>query len=136
MSGTIFATLDDYMARYGTPDNPDRVEVALADASALMLSAYERRRGDYIEGLYPRFDRAATAVCCAVVARALSTTPSMDGVSAIQQTAGSYSASLTYGTSGSTRARLWQSDLRDLGLAGSSVYSIPVAVGNGDECDV
>lgn len=120
----VLATVEDYTDRFGVPSD-DRVPVMLQDASTAVLNAYEARYGAYREGAHPRFDRAAAAVCCAIVNRALNSGSSYDGASGISQTAGAYSASLTFGTPQSSRPRLWPSDLKDLGLSGTMVGSIP-----------
>lgn len=66
-----FATKADYEDRYGS-GAPERVEVLLQDASALLRSnfiAYHQTA--YKVGLNPRFDENACAVTCAIVARAI-----------------------------------------------------------------
>ena len=41
MAGTVFATVEEYEARYGTPGDEKRLQVLLSDASGVMLSAFE-----------------------------------------------------------------------------------------------
>lgn len=128
MEEPTFATAEDYAARYGEPSDPARVEALLADASAILLTAYEGRWGSYAEGLHAAFDRSATAVACAMVSRALNVPEGMEGATQYSQTAGSYSASVTFAN---PTADLWlgKSDLRRLGLAGTRVGSIRPMVG-------
>lgn len=128
-----FATLESYGARYGTPADPERVEALLGDASSMLLTAYERRWGSYIEGAHPEFDRSAEAVACSIVSRALNVPEGMAGATQYSQTAGSYSASVTFAN---PTADLWlgKSDLRRLGLAGTRVWSIRPMVGADHGC--
>lgn len=98
MAGTVFATVDDYAARYGAPGDEKRLEVLLQDASAYMLSAFEEVYGAYEEGVCEAFDRGATAACCLLVNRVLSAPAAMAGATQYSQGAGGYTASITYGS--------------------------------------
>ena len=62
---TPFATLEDYEARYGKPEDAERVETLLADASAFIASqpGFAVREGDDLQAA------ALTAVTCALVNR-------------------------------------------------------------------
>lgn len=122
------AGLEDFRLRYGEPEDEPRVQALLADASALMLSEYEAHWGEpYLPGLHPEFERAATAVCCRVVASALSVPDGMAGATQYSQGAGSYTASVTFG---SALGSMWlsKSDRRALGLVGTTVRSMRPAV--------
>lgn len=103
------ATIDGYEARYGEVDAPmrERVEARLLDASALVLS----EMGGYVPGEDEVLDANVEAVVCEVVRRAVSA--AVEGASQYQQTAGAYSASVSFANpdgalylSGSNRARL------------------------------
>ena len=124
-----FAQLADYELRYGSVAgaDADRVDALLADASAMLLAAYEARWGGYAAGEHPAFDRSAAAVACAAVSRAVNVPAGFAGVTQCSQTAGDYSASATFAN---PTADLWLSrgDLKRLGLAGCRVGSIPAAV--------
>lgn len=125
------ASVDDYKARYGEPADEVRTEVLLQDASDLMLSAYEDRVGEYIEGSCPAFDRAAPAVCCLLVNRVLSAPSAMAGATQYSQGAGGYTASVTYG-SALGEMYLGKSDLKRLGLMGQALGALsPLAHGGG-----
>lgn len=88
-----------------------------------MLSAYEDRIGEYIEGACPAFDRAAPAVCCLLVNRVLSAPSAMAGATQYSQGAGGYTASVTYG-SALGEMYLGKSDLRRLGLTGQALGAL------------
>ena len=115
MAETVFATVDDYAARYGEPADRERTGLLLGDASAALLSAFEAVNGDYAEGKLPAFDRSAKAVCCLLVNRVLSAPAAMLGATQYSQGAGGYQASVTYG---SARGEMYlgKSDLKRLGL--------------------
>lgn len=98
MAGTVFATVDDYSARYGEPGDEKRLQVLLADASAYMLSAFEEVYGPYEEGVCTAFDRNAGAVCCLLVNRVLNAPAAMAGATQYSQGAGGYTASVTFGS--------------------------------------
>ena len=117
------ASVDDYKARYGEPADEVRTEVLLQDASDLMLSAYEDRVGEYIDGSCPAFDRAAPAVCCLLVNRVLSAPSAMAGATQYSQGAGGYTASVTYG-SALGEMYLGKSDLKRLGLMGQALGAL------------
>ena len=98
MAGTVFATVEDYEARYGTPGDEKRLQVLLSDASGVMLSAFEEVYGTYEEGACEAFDRNAGAVCCLLVNRVLSAPAAMAGATQYSQGAGGYTASVTFGS--------------------------------------
>lgn len=117
-------SLSDYTSRYGTPADESRTEALLADAADLVVSLYERRHGAaWIEGEHPEFDRSFASVCCAAVHRAVDVPSAFAGASQYQQTAGSYSASVTLANP-SGDIYVSRSDLRRLGLSGCRVRSI------------
>lgn len=98
--GKALASVSDYEDRYGDVDPSDRPRVAtlLEDASALLLSAYERAFGAaYEEGAHPAFDRACAPVACRLVNGAVSAPEAFRGATQLTQGAGGYSASVTYG---------------------------------------
>lgn len=124
-------TVEDYASRYGTPADADRVGVLLADASDMLMSAYERRWGAYVKGSHAAFDRGFKAVACSIVSRAVNVPEGFQGATQYSQTAGSYNASVTFAN---PTADLWlgKSDLRRLGLAGTRIGSIAPMVGDED----
>lgn len=128
---TPTATVEGYSKRYGTPSDPDRVAALLADAADMLLTAYERRWGAYMEGAHPAFDRGFEAVACSIVSRAVSVPDGFAGATQYSQTAGSYNASVTFAN---PPADLWlgKSDLKRLGLTGVRVGSIAPQVGEYD----
>ena len=98
MAETVFATVDDYAARYGEPGDEKRLQVLLEDASAYLLSAFEEVYGTYEKGVCPAFDRNAGAVCCLLVNRVLNAPAAMAGATQYSQGAGGYTASVTFGS--------------------------------------
>ena len=118
------ATPEDYAARYGDVADTARLGVLLADATSLLLSAYEARWGEgYAPGAHPAFDRAAAAVCCLLANRVLSAPQMLTGATQYSQTAGGYNASVTYG-SAMGEMYLGKTDLRRLGLWGSAIREL------------
>lgn len=86
-----YATLDDYEARYGETDQPERVKVLLDDASALI---------DAQPGFtYDPTDLTQAAnlkrVTCSIAHRSM-TSGDLDGVTQYQQSAVGISAQVTY----------------------------------------
>lgn len=130
----VFASLDEYKARYGEPEDPARASVLLADASALLLSSYEGYYGEpYAAGSHAVFDRASAAVCCSVVHRAVSVPAALDGVTQFSQSAGGMSASVSYANA-TGDLYLGKSDLARLGLSGQSVGCVMPLMGGGVPC--
>lgn len=86
-----FATVEQYEARYGEVDQPERVEVLLADASALIdaLPGFELRPGDATQ------ETNLTRVTCSIAHRSV-TSGDLDGVTQYQQSAVGISAQVTY----------------------------------------
>lgn len=118
------ATPGDYAARYGEPADATRLGTLLSDATSLLLSAYEARWGEaYAPGAHPAFDRSAAAVCCLLANRVLSAPQLLTGATQYSQTAGSYNASVTYG-SAMGEMYLGRTDLRRLGLWGSTIREL------------
>lgn len=125
-----FAFRSDYEARYGAAD--ERADVLLEDASGAMLAAYAARYGEpYREGAHPVFDANARAVCCSVAHAALMAPEGFEGASQYSQTAGPYTASVTYANPGGN-VYIGKSDLRRLGLLGCRVGSISPSGGGPD----
>lgn len=125
------ATVDDYAKRYGEPGDRERAALLLEDASNLMLSAFEDACGDYAEGKRPAFDRSAAAVCCLVVNRVLTAPAALAGATQYSQGAGTYTASVTYG-SALGEMYLGRSDLKRLGLLSQSLSSLSPIDGAGE----
>lgn len=120
----VLATPGDYAARYGETDDAARLQALLSDATAILLSAYEARWGDdYVAGAHPAFDRSATAVCCLLANRVLAAPQMLTGATQYSQTAGSYNASVTYG-SAMGEMYLGKADLKRLGLYGSLIREL------------
>ena len=89
----VYATIDDYEARYGDQEFPERVSVMLEDATSYIAS----RGGVPLASDDPNYSvqqANLTRVACSVVHRALSA-GQWTGLSSVSQTAGSYSASLS-----------------------------------------
>lgn len=88
-----FATVDDYESVYGTVavTDRDRVTALLARATGYLLA----KAGDYTAGEDDVLDLNLSTVCLAMVRRAMSAPRGMEGVSQFQQTAGSYTASVS-----------------------------------------
>lgn len=118
-----FATVQQYVARYGETSSEERLRVLLEDASTLMLSYYEPEYGTYEEGANRTFDANAEAVCCMIVNRVLSAPAALVGASQYSQSAGGYSASVTYG-SALGEMYLGKTDLKRLGLGGQTMGSM------------
>lgn len=128
-----FATIEDYAARYGRPADEARVLALLEDASVTMLSAYEGFWGEpYAQGAHAAFDRAAKPVCCLLANRVLSAPSQMLGATQYSQTAGSYNASVSFG-SGLGEMYLGKSDLKRLGLDGQVLRSLR-PIDHGEAC--
>lgn len=122
--GAPFAGVEDYEARYGAATDPARVAALLDDASAYLRAAYAADAGaEYEPGASPSFDEGARAVCCAMVARAASVPTGFEGTSQYTQTAGSYSASLTFANP-TCDLYLTKSDRLRLGLGGTTIWSV------------
>ncbi|OUP10995.1 Gp19/Gp15/Gp42 family protein [Collinsella sp. An2] len=98
MAETVFATVEEYEARYGAPGDEKRLKVLLGDASNYMLSAFEEVYGTYAKGVCDAFDRNAGAVCCLLVSRVLNAPAAMAGATQYSQGAGGYTASVTFGS--------------------------------------
>lgn len=98
MAETVFATVDDYEARYGAPGDDKRLQVLLSDASSFMISAFEEVYGTYSEGVCDAFDRNACAACCLLANRVLNAPAAMAGATQFSQGAGGYTASVTFGS--------------------------------------
>lgn len=87
-----FATPREYEALYGpVEDGEGRLPTLLLAATGYLMSYMP----DYVPGRDDVLDMNACTVCCAMVHRALSAPAGMEGVSSLQQTAGSYSATVS-----------------------------------------
>ena len=119
-----FATVEDYAARHGQPQDAARVAALLEDATACLLAAYAADAGEPWEvGASPLFDAGAKGVCCSMAARALSSPAGFEGASQYTQTAGPYTASVTYANP-TADVYMTKSDLKRLGLAGGRVWAV------------
>ncbi len=116
-----FATANDYIARYGEVADTDKLEVLLQDASNLLVAAFEEALGaPYQEGLCVAFDLNAAAVCCLIVNRVLTAPAAVLGATSYSQSAGGYTASVSYG-SALGEMYLGKSDRLRLGLSGQRI---------------
>lgn len=88
-----FATLDDYESIYGAVslDDQSRVTALLLRASGYLLT----KKPDYQKGDDSIFDLNASTVVCAMTHRVMCVPGGLEGVSQFQQTAGSYTASVS-----------------------------------------
>lgn len=124
-----FAAVEDYEARYGEAADASRVSTLLDDASAMLMSAYEARWGEYEAGAHKAFDRSVAAVACSIVNRALSVPDGMAGATQYSEAAGPYNASVTFAN---PTADLWlgRSDLKRLGMSGGRIGFIGAVSGD------
>ena len=93
---TPFATIEDYEARYGEAEDPDRISVLLGDASAFIESqpGFVLNPDSEVQAL------ALTIVTCSLVHRSLSA-GAWAGLSNVSQGGDGYTASATvYNPSG------------------------------------
>ena len=121
-----FAGVADLEARWRPLGDLEREQAAvlLADASDMLLSVYERRFGaEYEPGGHPAFDRSAASVCCAMVRRAMGVPDGFAGATQMSQGGGGYTASVSFGGALGD-LYLGKSDLKRLGLSGSSIRAI------------
>lgn len=128
MAGAVPASpgvsVEDYEARYGAPADEAVCRALLADASNLMLSAYESYVGEpWVSGRVPAFDRAFAQVACKLARNSLAVPEGFQGATQYSQGAGGYTASVTYGAA---LGDMWlgRADLRALGLAGTALRSL------------
>lgn len=110
-----FATVDDYIARYGEPEDPTRVAVLLGDASAFIASQPGFPEGEPSELL----SLSLAVVTCSVVHRSLSA-GAWSGFSSVSQGAGGQTASVTL-SNPSGDFYLTKQERRMLGLGGGRV---------------
>lgn len=87
-----FATVEDYIARYGepSPDEADRLDALLLDATAYIQSEMPL----YKPGQDEVMDANVKAVTCSVVWRVVSRP--LEGISQVQQTVGPYTQGLSF----------------------------------------
>ena len=120
----IFATAEDYAARYGLTTDEDRLNTILADVSTVMINAYEGFWGDpYQEGIHANFDRSACAVCCSIAHRSLSVPAGFEGAKQYSQTAGSYNAFIMF-SNPTGDIYLSKTELKRLGLYGQRIGAV------------
>lgn len=122
-----FATVDDYEARYGDVDDPERIETLLGDASSFIssLPGFVYHEGDALQAAN------LVRITCAVVHRSL-IAGDLAGVSSFSQTAGSYTVNVSpYNASGDYY--LTKQEERALGIgAGRIGQTWPYDVERGD----
>lgn len=110
VEAAAFATVGDYEARYGDVEDPERIGVLLADASAFIAAypGFVHREGDPLQAAN------LVRVACAVVRRFLSA-GDLAGVSSYSQTAGSYTVQVSPANAGED-FYLTAADRRALGV--------------------
>lgn len=112
---TPFATVDDYEARYGDVEDPDRIAVLLGDASAFIAAqpGFALNPDSEVQAL------ALTVVTCSLVHRSQSA-GAWAGLSNVSQGGDGYTASATvYNPSGDFY--LTKQERRMLGIGGGHV---------------
>ena len=112
---TPFATVDDYEARYGDVEDPDRITVLLGDASAFIAAqpGFTMNPDSEVQAL------ALTVVTCSLVHRSQSA-GAWAGLSNVSQGGDGYTASATvYNPSGDFY--LTKQEKRLLGIGGARV---------------
>lgn len=121
MAGAIepLATARDYAERYGEPRDAGQVETRLLDASAIILSEVP----GYTAGADAVFDAVAKQVCCEMVHNAMSAPMGVEGATQFQQSAGSYSASMSFANADGS-LRLLPSMRQKLGIDSCAVMSV------------
>lgn len=110
-----FATVEDYEARYGETENPERVGVMLGDASLYIASqpGFALNEGDEVQA------SMLTAVTCAVVHRSLASS-AYAGFSSVSQGGDGYTASASIYNPGGDYY-LTKQERRMLGIGGGRV---------------
>lgn len=124
-----FATVDDYSAIYGEPSLEDaaRLPGLLKRATGYILA---NMAGTYTLGDDAVFDLNASTVTCAMAHRVICAPKGLEGVSQMTQTAGSYSASVSYLDQ---YMRPLPSELDLLGLGNGCIIVSAQMVGDCDE---
>lgn len=121
---SAFATVDDYIKRYGTVEDTQRLECLLDDASDYLKALYYQEWGaEYTAGEHALFDAGALAVTCAIVSRTLNIPAGMEGVSQASQGADVYSASYTFANP-TGDFYVTKSDKERLGIGNSCIGTI------------
>lgn len=121
---SAFATKEDYIKRYDTTVEDDRLNILLEDASNFLSALYFEEWGEeYKQGEHALFDANACAVTCAVVSRAINVPAGMEGVSQASQGADSYSASFTFANP-TGDFYITKSDRQRLGMVGGGIFTI------------
>lgn len=121
---SAFATVDDYIARYGEVEDANKLECLLLDASNYLKALYFSEYGEeYKQDERILFDLNAAAVTCAIVARMLNVPSGMEGVSQTSQSADVYSASYTFANP-TGDFYLTKSDKERLGIGAGVISSI------------
>ena len=129
----VFATLEDYIARYGSVIDEIKTNTLLEDASAMLNGVYRSNFSqEYKEGVNRTFDENVTAVCCGIVSRALNVPTGFSDATQFSQNAGAFGATVTFANpTGSIY--LGKGDLKKLGLASTVIGSIPPRIGENHE---
>ena len=117
----VFATVEQYEARYGDVDNTEMLEECLKSASVVIRAKLDAAGIDYSDP-DEDFEYRLMDVCRAVANRLMpeSNEGVMQGVTQMSNTAGPYSQSFTFGTSYGT-AKLYQSELEELGIGSGRI---------------
>lgn len=113
MAVAQLATLEEYAALYGEPQDAARVGALLARASAYLAAFMP----GYEPGVSEVMDTNVSTVCCDIVHRCTSAPDGPDGMRQFTQTAGSYSMSLSFGEQ---YMRLLPSERELLGISQNS----------------
>ena len=121
-----FATVDDYIERYGEVGDENRLAAALSDASAY-IAAEMRRSGVAIDPEDEEQAQALAYVACLLVNR-VERSGAYAGLSSVSQGAGGYTASVSvYNPGGGFR--LYAEERRMLGIGGARIGSVAPAIG-------
>lgn len=115
-----FATVDDYIARFGEVDDEDVLLECLMDATVAIKAALDPLRLDY-STITDEYKDRLMRVCRAVANRILPEDSEgvMQGVTQMSTTAGPYSQQFTFASSYGT-PKLLPSELQLLGISGGS----------------
>lgn len=114
-----FATVEEYEARYGEVDDPERVATRLLDASSYVMAQPGLRLLEVGDPGYDVQQMNLARVTCAVVHRSLSA-GDLAGYSQYTQTAVNYSVTVSPANAGED-FYLTKQDLRSLGIGAGRI---------------
>lgn len=128
-----FATIDEYIARYGDVGDEDVLAECLADASAAIRAALDKAGIGYSEPSEDLSDRLMR-VCRSVANRVLPEDSEgvMQGVTQMSTAAGPYSQQFTFAASYGT-PKLLPSELALLGIGGTRGRMLHPEIGASDD---